>query len=459
MSVNTTPSAGTLSRRACTAARRAREGASNRASTRARKAAPAPAGAPPPLPPGAAPGDEERPLGLREQRVRGRERCGRGRWRAAAGRKALWAQRRRFGEQVERDLEIGGSRPCRPERRERGAQMVAHVLGAQRAAGEARDPGGDGALVLELVQHAPALAERGAHRAARDHQQRHRVRIRLRDGGERVGEARAGDHERRRHRAARARVAVGGEAGVLLMTHQHVAQPREFEPAIQLDVVNARNAEHGVDAVGRQRLDNVPSDRPGSRAHALEMLTPPTHSKNVNYSALVHRIGGHGADAWLTPYEAVAARERGEDVLILSVGDPDLETPAPVIERAVAQLRGGDTHYVPAAGRAALREAIARAHVARRGQPIGAEDVVYFAGAQNALFAAPLCLAGPGDEGGTFEPPYPTYPATIEVSGARLVPVPAAAGWRPDLAAHAAHVPPRPPALRCASPHNPTGAG
>src|SRR5437762_2826148 len=185
------------------------------------------------------------------------------------------------------------------------------------------------------------------------------------EGGGRVGEARAGDHERRRHRAAHARVAVGGEAGVLLVTHQHVAQPRAFEPAIQLDVVNARNAEHGVDAVGRQRLDNVPSDRPGSRAHALEMLTPPTHSKNVNYSALVHRIGGHGADAWLTHYEAVAARERGEDVLILSVAEPDLETPAPVIERAVAQLRGGDTHYVPAAGRAALREAIARAHVAR----------------------------------------------------------------------------------------------
>src|SRR5256884_211295 len=371
MSVNTTPSAGTLSRRACTAARRAREGASNRASTRARKAAPAPAGAPPPLPPGAAPGDEERPLGLREQRVRGRERCGRGRWRAAAGRKALWAQRRRFGEQVERDLEIGGSRPCRPERRERGAQMVAHVLGAQRAAGEARDPGGDGALVLELVQHAPALAERGAHRAARDHQQRHRVRIRLRDGGERVGEARAGDHERRRHRAARARVAVGGEAGVLLMTHQHVAQPREFEPAIQLDVVNARNAEHGVDAVGRQRLDNVPSDRPGSRAHALEMLTPPTHSKNVNYSALVHRIGGHRAAARVTHHEAGAARDRGED--------------------------------------------------------------------------------------GTLEPLYPTYPATIEVSGARLVPVPAAAGWRPDLAALAAHVTPRTRALLWASPNNPSG--
>src|SRR5205814_1632623 len=58
--------------------------------------------------PGAAPGDEERPLGLREQRVRGRERSGRGRWRAAAARKAHWAQRRRFGEPAER----AGAKPA-----------------------------------------------------------------------------------------------------------------------------------------------------------------------------------------------------------------------------------------------------------------------------------------------------------------------------------------------------------
>ena len=187
------------------------------------------------------------------------------------------------------------------------------------------------------------------------------------------------------------------------------------------------------------------------------MLALPTHSKNVKFSDLVQRIGGDGADAWLTHYAAVAAHERGEDVIILSVGDPDLETPAPVIERAVQQLRGGDTHYVPAAGRLALRQAIARAHAARSGQPVDADNVTYFAGAQNALFAASLCLAGPGDEVVTFEPLYPTYPATIEVSGARLVRVPAAAGWRPDLGALAAHITPRTRALLWASPNNPSG--
>ncbi len=187
------------------------------------------------------------------------------------------------------------------------------------------------------------------------------------------------------------------------------------------------------------------------------MLTPPTHSKYVKFSPLVDRIRGDGADAWQTHYRAVAARERGEDVIILSVGDPDLATPPQVVERAIAQLRAGDTHYLPAAGRAALRAAIARTHSARSGQEVGADNVVYLAGAQNALFATSLCLAGPGDEVLTLEPYYPTYPATIEVSGATLVPVPPADDWRPDLAALAARITPRTRALLWASPNNPNG--
>jgi arginine:pyruvate transaminase len=187
------------------------------------------------------------------------------------------------------------------------------------------------------------------------------------------------------------------------------------------------------------------------------MLTPDTHSKYVKFSALVGRIGGDGAAAWLTHYEAVAARERGEDVIILSVGDPDLQTPAAVTERAIAQLRGGDTHYVTATGRLALRAAIARAHTARCGQPVTADNVVFLSGAQNALFVASMCLAGPGDEVVTFEPLYPTYPATIEVSGARLVRAPADGDWRPDLEALAALITERTRAILWASPSNPSG--
>jgi arginine:pyruvate transaminase len=177
----------------------------------------------------------------------------------------------------------------------------------------------------------------------------------------------------------------------------------------------------------------------------------------MRFSALVQRVGGAGASAWHTHYEALAAQERGEDVIILSVGDPDLDTPAPVVERAIAQLLAGDTHYVEAAGRPTVRAALARAHAARTGQVISAEQVVFLAGAQNALFVAGLCTTGPGDEVVTLEPYYPTYPATIEASGARLIYAPPTAALRPDLAALTALITPRTRALLWASPNNPSG--
>ncbi|MDP9065059.1 MAG: pyridoxal phosphate-dependent aminotransferase, partial [Pseudomonadota bacterium] len=130
-----------------------------------------------------------------------------------------------------------------------------------------------------------------------------------------------------------------------------------------------------------------------------------------------------------------------------------------VTERAIECLRSGDTHYTPAAGREPLRAAIAALHRARSGQPVEPSQVAFLAGAQNALFVASLCLAGPGDEVIAFEPLYPTYPAAIEVSGARMVrvPAPAAAGFRIDLRALEASITPRTRAIFFATPNNPSG--
>ena len=180
----------------------------------------------------------------------------------------------------------------------------------------------------------------------------------------------------------------------------------------------------------------------------------------MKFSSLVDRITGDGADAWEIHYAARGAQDRGEDVIILSVGDPDIDTPPPVLERAIEALRAGDTHYTPVAGRDQLREAIARAHRERTGQAVEAANVIFLAGAQNALFIASLCLAGPGDEVIAFEPLYPTYPATLAVSGARMVrvPAPAASGFRVDLAALESAITPRTRAIFFATPNNPSGA-
>ncbi len=179
----------------------------------------------------------------------------------------------------------------------------------------------------------------------------------------------------------------------------------------------------------------------------------------MRFSALVERIAGEGADAWLTHYEARRAHERGEDVILLSVGDPDFDTPEVVRERAIECIRAGDTHYTPTSGRLPLREAIVALHAARSGQTVSPDQVVPLSGAQNALFSSSLCLAGPGDEVISIEPMYPTYPATIEVSGARLVRVPAppGKGFRIDLEALERAITARTRAIFFATPSNPTG--
>ncbi|MBU6377552.1 MAG: pyridoxal phosphate-dependent aminotransferase [Gammaproteobacteria bacterium] len=179
----------------------------------------------------------------------------------------------------------------------------------------------------------------------------------------------------------------------------------------------------------------------------------------MKFSQLVGRVAGEGADAWHIHYLATAAKERGEDVIILSVGDPDLDTPSVVVGRAIDALQAGDTHYTVVRGRRALREGLARQHFARCGQSLDPEQVIVLAGAQNALMVAMLCLAGPGDEVLTFDPMYSTYPATIESSGATMVRVPldASRNFRLDVAALRAAITPRSRVICFATPGNPTG--
>ena len=177
----------------------------------------------------------------------------------------------------------------------------------------------------------------------------------------------------------------------------------------------------------------------------------------MKFSPLVQRISGEGADAWLTHYAASAARDRGEDVIILSVGDPDLDTPPAIVEKAVERLRAGDTHYSPAAGRPSVRQAIAAYHSQRTGQHATADNVVYLSGAQNALFVASLLVAGSGDEIISFDPMYPTYPATLQASGARMIRAPTSGNFRPDITALGSLITARTRAVAWATPNNPSG--
>ncbi|MGE8395701.1 aminotransferase class I/II-fold pyridoxal phosphate-dependent enzyme [Pseudomonas sp. BIGb0427] len=180
----------------------------------------------------------------------------------------------------------------------------------------------------------------------------------------------------------------------------------------------------------------------------------------MRFSALTQRIAGDGAAAWEIHYRALELLEKGQDVLLLSVGDPDFDTPAPIVEAAIDSLRSGHTHYSDVRGKLALRQAIARRHQQRSGQPTGADQVTVLAGAQCALFCVAQCLLNPGDEVIVAEPMYVTYEAVFGACGATVIPVPVRPenGFRVQAEDVAARITPKTRALALNSPHNPSGA-
>jgi len=180
----------------------------------------------------------------------------------------------------------------------------------------------------------------------------------------------------------------------------------------------------------------------------------------MKFSHVTERIGGEGAQAWAVHFEAMRRRRKGEENIILSVGEPNFDTPPAIVAAAKNALDRGRTHYTDVVGDPPLRAAIAKYHSKRSGQPVGPENVVVVAGAQCALFSAALCILDPGDEIIVPSPMYVTYEAAIGVTGATMSRVPLRAENRFRLKAEdvASAVNPRTKAVMVNSPHNPTGA-
>lgn len=179
----------------------------------------------------------------------------------------------------------------------------------------------------------------------------------------------------------------------------------------------------------------------------------------MKYSSRVEGLQGRRTSAWEIHRVAQQAAANGDDVIVLSVGDPDFATPAPIVERAIDALRGGDTHYSAVSGRDPLRAAIAEEQARMTGCTVSAANVILTAGAQNGVFATSLCLLEAGDEVIVPEPMYLTYEACVRAAGATLVPVPVdpARAFHLDCDALERAVTPRTKAIFFATPCNPTG--
>lgn len=142
----------------------------------------------------------------------------------------------------------------------------------------------------------------------------------------------------------------------------------------------------------------------------------------------------------------------------LTIGEPDLDTPAAVRAEAKASLDAGDTHYPPNNGYPYLLEALSRYEERAHGLHYAPEEIIVTAGATEAIFIALSTVLNPGDEVIIPTPAYSLYASAAALCRGVPVALPTERRrFQIDPAELAAAVTPRTKVLVLTSPNNPTG--
>ena len=125
---------------------------------------------------------------------------------------------------------------------------------------------------------------------------------------------------------------------------------------------------------------------------------------------------------------AKAMKAAGVDVISMSLGEPDIETPEHIRRAAQEAIDNGWTHYGPIAGIASLRAAVAAAQNANCRLQIEdckfeAADVIVSVGAKMAIYNAIQTVINPGDEVVIPMPSWVSYTEMVKVAGGKVVAV------------------------------------
>ncbi|HSU88230.1 MAG TPA: pyridoxal phosphate-dependent aminotransferase [Terriglobia bacterium] len=167
----------------------------------------------------------------------------------------------------------------------------------------------------------------------------------------------------------------------------------------------------------------------------------------------------HGEAAFEMLGRATELERQGRSIIHLEIGEPDFDTPAPVVEAGIEWLKKGATHYSPTPGLWELRVALARHLNSRHPAKIDPKNVLVTPGAKMMIFAIIQSIVDPGDEVIYPDPGYPAYEAAIRLAGATPVPIrlEESKEFRFDLNELARLITPRTKMIAINSPQNPTG--
>ena len=153
-------------------------------------------------------------------------------------------------------------------------------------------------------------------------------------------------------------------------------------------------------------------------------------------------------------------KAEGHDVISLSSGEPDFDTPDNIKRAAIAAIEAGDTKYTDVVGTPALRAAIAAKYKRDNGLDYGADQIIVCTGGKQVLYSALVATVNPGDEVVIPAPFWVSYPDMVLLAGGTpvIVDVTAETSFRMTPEALEAAITPKTKWLIFNSPSNPSGA-
>lgn len=115
--------------------------------------------------------------------------------------------------------------------------------------------------------------------------------------------------------------------------------------------------------------------------------------------------------------KASQLQEEGKNVINLTGGEPDFDTPAIIVDEAVRLLREGDTHYLVGQGLLELREKIAEYEEKENGISCKAENIIMTPGGKFGIFMSVVSLINAGDEVILLAPMWVSYAPIVKACG------------------------------------------
>ncbi len=180
----------------------------------------------------------------------------------------------------------------------------------------------------------------------------------------------------------------------------------------------------------------------------------------MQYATVTNRLAGLGSDKWVLSSAANRRKLAGQEVINLTIGEPDVATSDGLIQTAARAMAAGRTGYSNGRGEPQLLQALADKYSILTGRDIGTDRFLCLPGTQTSLYLAFMALCEPGHEVIVGDPMYATYEGLIRASGAIPVPVTLKPehAFRIQAADIEAKITPATRAILLNTPHNPTGA-